>query len=251
MKVLVDGCGCFPTGRHYPGIAHLIRIDASGLVEGFAPEADWVSCAIALIDVETTGRDPNTDRIVELGIAIGKDGVIIDRKSWLVNPGRPIPDEAREVHGISDDMVKDAPTFAAVAREIVDVLAGAIPGAYNAEFDRGFLLAELERAGVERSALPASLQKSVSWIDPLVWARELHKFEKGRSLGDVAARLGIALDTAHRATNDAEAALSVLYAFSRDVRVPKSYAGLTQEQRRLLRVQDLERADWRKRPPAS
>ena len=60
--------------------------------------------------------------------------------------------------------------------------------------------------------------------------------------------LGVALETAHRATDDAEAALKVLYTFARDVRVPKSYAGLAQEQRRLLRLQDEERNRWRNLP---
>ncbi len=68
------------------------------------------------------------------------------------------------------------------------------------------------------------------------------------TLGEVSARLGIALETAHRATDDAEAALRVLYTFARDVRVPKSYAGLAQEQRRLLRLQDEERNRWKNVP---
>jgi len=127
-------------------------------------------------------------------------------------------------------------------------LSQIIPGAYNATFDRSFLFAELERASFGREGLPPSLGHSVEWIDPLVWARELHEMEKSKSLGEVSARLGIALEAAHRATDDAEAALRVLYAFSKDVRVPKSYAGLAQEQRRLLRLQDEERSRWRNKP---
>jgi DNA polymerase-3 subunit epsilon len=64
----------------------------------------------------------------------------------------------------------------------------------------------------------------------------------------VTTRLGVALEQAHRATDDAEAALRVLYAFAKDVRVPKSYAGLAQEQRRLSRLQDEERNRWRGKP---
>ena len=62
----------------------------------------------------------------------------------------------------------------------------------------------------------------------------------------MAARLGIQLENAHRATDDAEAALRVLYAFAKDPRVPKSYAGVVQEQRRLGRIQDEARRMWRK-----
>jgi DNA polymerase-3 subunit epsilon len=247
MKAVSEGCGCFPIGRHYAGIAHLIRIQATGIVEGFDAEAPWVGLPIALVDVETTGRDPATDRVVEIGVVTGRAGEIMDRRSWLVNPGRPIPEEVRAVHGISDEMVKDAPSFAELAREIAQAFANHIPAAYNASFDRAFVSAELERAGIERELLPASLAAAVEWIDPLIWARELHKSEKSKALGDVTKRLGIELTNAHRATDDAEAALRVMYAFSKDVRVPKSYAGFAQEQRRLGRLQDEERSRWRNR----
>jgi DNA polymerase-3 subunit epsilon len=142
-------------------------------------------------------------------------------------------------------MLADKPAFIAIAAEIAAALTGVIPAAYNALFDRGFILAELERAGYDRETLPPALATSVEWIDPLVWARELHEMEKGKSLGEVSARLGVVHETAHRATDDAEAALRVLYTFSKDVRVPKSYAGLAQEQRRLLRLQDEERNRWK------
>jgi DNA polymerase-3 subunit epsilon len=247
VKTSDDGCGCFPTGRHYPGIAHLVRVQVSGVIAELDAEAAWFDLPIALIDVETTGRDPMNDRVVELAIVVGRRGEIVERFEWLVNPGRPIPDEARQVHKISDEMVADKPPFAELANEIVRALGGAIPGAYNATFDKAFVTAELGRAGLEGELLPASLRPTVEWIDPLVWTRELQKYEKGKSLGDVTARLGIALEGAHRATNDAEAALRVMYAFAKDVRVPKSYAALVQEQRRLARQQDEERARWRNR----
>lgn len=247
MKTSDDGCGCFPTGRHYPGIAHLVRVQASGLVTEVDPDAPWVELPIALLDVETTGRDAMNDRIVELAIVVGRRGEIVERFEWLVNPGRPIPDEARQVHQISGEMVADKPPFAEVAGEIVRALTGTVPGAYNAPFDKGFVTAELGRAGLEGELLPPSLRPSTEWLDPLVWTRELQKYEKGKTLGDVTARLGITLEGAHRATNDAEAALRVMYAFAKDVRVPKGYAALVQEQRRLARQQEEERARWRSR----
>jgi DNA polymerase-3 subunit epsilon len=248
MKSLSDGCGCFPTGRHYAGIAHLIRIQAIGVVEGFDGETSWVDLPIALIDIEATGLDGAVDRIIEIGIVIGQKGEITGRRSWLINPGCSISEEARAVHGISDEMVADKPAFAEIAAEVSAALTGVVPAAYNAAFDRLFIQSELERAGYQREQLPPSLASNVEWIDPLVWARELHELEKGKSLGEVSARLGIALEKAHRATDDAEAALRVLYAFAKDIRVPKSYAGLAQEQRRLLRLQDEERNRWRNAP---
>ena len=90
------------------------------------------------------------------------------------------------------------------------------------------------------------MRKSVEWLDPLVWARELQQGERSRALGEVAQRLGIALENAHRASDDAEAALRILLVLGRDVRVPKTYAGIVQEQRRLGMAQaDERRVKWR------
>jgi DNA polymerase-3 subunit epsilon len=242
----LEACGCFPTGRHYPGIAHLLRAVTRGLVEEIAAEATWAELPIALIDVETTGTDASVDRVVEVGIAIARGGEIVERRNWLVNPGRPIPKEASDVHKITDDDVKDAPAFAVVAEEIATMLSGCIPAAYNAAFDRAFLGNEVARAVATSMSAPA-FRKNVEWVDPLVWARELQQGERSRALGEVAARLGISLENAHRASDDAEAALRVMLALGRDVRVPRTYAALVQEQRRLAMAQADERRlnKWR------
>ncbi len=92
-----DGCGCFPTGRHYAGIAHLLRVNIRGVAEEFPQDAPWLDIPIALLDVETTGRDASTDRVVELGIVVGRAADVITRYNWRVNPGVPIPEEARAV----------------------------------------------------------------------------------------------------------------------------------------------------------
>jgi DNA polymerase-3 subunit epsilon len=78
-----------------------------------------------------------------------------------------------------------------------------------------------------------------------VWAREIQREEKSKALGEVAARLGIALENAHRASDDAEAALRVLYALAADPRMPRSYGALMQEQRRLGLAQADERRRWK------
>lgn len=244
MKQGADGGGCFPTGRHYPGIAHLLRAVAVGVAEELGAERAIAELPLVAIDTETTGRDAALDRIVEIACVRFERGAVAWRKSWLVNPGIPIPKEAFDVHGIGDDDVRDKPRFSEIAREVLDALAGAVPLAYNAEFDRAFLLAELERAGASDGSAPAC-RRGVDWIDPLVWARELQKFEKGKTLGEVAGRLGIEISQAHRASDDAEAAVRVLHAFSSDARVPKSYAAFVQEQRRLARIFEEERARWR------
>jgi DNA polymerase-3 subunit epsilon len=246
--IALDSCGCFPTGRHYAGIAHLLRTVARGLAEEFAADAPWVELPIALIDVETTGRDASVDRVVEIGIAVGRGGQVVARYNWLIHPGVPIPEEARLVHGIADADVAGSPRFEAVAHEVAAALSGCIPAAYNAAFDRAFLNNEFARAGfrpAEGTRVAPALRREVDWIDPLVWAREIQRDERSRALGEVAARLGVALETAHRASDDAEAALRVLYLLAADARVPRIHGSFVQEQKRLGQLHADERRRWK------
>ena len=245
MRAGAEGGGCFPTGRHYPGIAHLLRVAAQGLANEFDAQTAVTELSLVSLDTETTGRDAETDRVIEVGGVVWRNGDIIARHGWLINPGCPIPKEAFDVHGISDDDVRDKPSFAEVLPEIVAAFAGAVPVAYNAEFDKGFLLAELSRAGRAPATLPPAFRSGVEWIDPLVWARTLQADEKSRALADVAERLGAKPQTSHRAVADAETSLFVLRQFLQDSRVPDTYGAFIREQRRLAYDFNKERqARW-------
>jgi DNA polymerase-3 subunit epsilon len=247
MRVEADGGGCFPSGRHYPGIAHLLRVVAIGLVPGFEATLPVTDLPLVCIDTETTGRDTQKDRVVEVACIVYRRGEVVERHSWLVNPEQPIPQESTEVHGIRDQDVQDRPTFQQVASEILGTIAEAVPMAYNAEFDKSFLRAEFARAGIDSADLPPAIHEDVEWLDPLVWARELHREEKGRSLSEVCTRLGIEVARAHRAADDAEATLKVMLEFCRDSRVPQQYSAFLQEQRRLARAYEEVRRVWRSR----
>lgn len=249
MKVSGDLRGCFPTGRHYPGIAHLLRLQVEGLASEWGPELavsdiPWVS-----IDTETTGTDAATDRIIELGCVLMRGGEVIEQRGWLINPQCPIPQEASQVHGILDKDVADKPTFAELSQQVSEYLKGHLPLAYNAQFDRSFVHQEFARVAQgqgedlarEQTDLAPALRKSVQWLDPLDWARELQKEHKSRALGEVCQRLGIELENAHRATDDAAAAGRVMAAFIQDQRVPRNYAALIKEQKRLSRLFEFER----------
>src|SRR5688572_166530 len=135
MRITVDN-GCFPTGRHYPGIAHLLRIVAAGLADEFTSDMTLASLPLVCVDTETTGRDPMNDRVVEVACVLWKDGQIVGSNSWLINRGCPIPKGAFEVHGIGDEQVRDAPPFEQIVPELLETLRGCVPVAYNAEFDR-------------------------------------------------------------------------------------------------------------------
>jgi len=105
---------------------------------------------LAFIDLEATGTNLGVDRIVEIAIVkILPDGNrSIKRK--LINPGIPIPKSSCDIHGITDEMVKDAPVFKQVAHELKQMLDGCDIAGYNSNrFDIPMLMEEFLRAEVE------------------------------------------------------------------------------------------------------
>jgi exodeoxyribonuclease X len=93
----------------------------------------------AVIDVETTGIDPVADRVVEVACVRIRAGRQIASFTSLVDPGRPIPDDATRVHRITDHDVQGGPSLAALEPTIALMCAGAVVVAHNARFDLTFL----------------------------------------------------------------------------------------------------------------
>ena len=107
---------------------------------------------IAVIDLETTGINIGSDRIIEIAIIkISPDGTRqVKRK--LLNPQMPIPKASSDVHGITDEMVKDAPTFKQAANEIKQFIDNCDLSGYNSNrFDVPMLVEEFLRIGMEIS----------------------------------------------------------------------------------------------------
>src|ERR1700753_2361107 len=105
---------------------------------------------LAIIDLETTGINLGSDRIVEIAIVkIMQDGKkTIKRK--LINPEMPIPSVSTDIHGITNEMVKDAPTFRQVANELTQYLDNCDLAGYNSNrFDIPLLVEEFLRIGME------------------------------------------------------------------------------------------------------
>src|SRR6185503_14554494 len=105
---------------------------------------------LAIIDLETTGVNLGSDRIVEIAIVrIQPDGTRqVKRK--LINPEIPISQISRDLHGISNEMVKDAPTFKQAANEIKQFLDKCDLAGYNSNrFDIPLLAEEFLRVGIE------------------------------------------------------------------------------------------------------
>src|ERR1700733_3137472 len=109
-----------------------------------------LSKPLAFIDLETTGTNPGTDRIVEIAIVkILPDGTrSVKRK--LVNPEMPIPQSSSDIHGITNDMIKDAPTFRQMAHELKQMLDSCDLAGYNSNrFDIPLLMEEFLRSQVD------------------------------------------------------------------------------------------------------
>jgi len=244
-------CGCFPTGRHYSGIADRIAAAVStvvGLAREVDPTTEWVNAKLAVIDFETTGLDSERDRVLEMGIVLLERGEVTGSHNFLVDPGIPVPEEARKVHGITDEELATAPKFEEILSSIVGLLSGRLPVAYNARFDKQFLGAEFGRLGAPLDVEPPpALRVEVEWIDPLVWVRELQKDEKGHKLTEVCARMGIPLDQAHRAAGDAQATGKLLLALA--PHMPRTYSELIRIQRQYDAHQEAEMVTWRARRP--
>ena len=104
---------------------------------------------LAILDIEATGISPRADRLVELAILrIEPDGTEQFR-TWLVNPTVPIPVETTAIHGITDEVVKNCPTFAQVAGDVKNFLGDSDLGGFNiGRFDVPMLCEEFLRAGI-------------------------------------------------------------------------------------------------------
>jgi len=105
---------------------------------------------LVFIDLETTGTNLSTDRIVEIAIIkIFPDGTKAVKQK-IINPQMPIPKNSSEIHGITDDKVKDAPTFKQVANELKQFIEDSDFSGYNSNrFDIPLLMEEFLRAGLE------------------------------------------------------------------------------------------------------
>ena len=107
---------------------------------------------LAFFDLETTGVNVSSDRIVELSILKVSPGGLEETLTLKVNPERPIPAESSMFHGIYDEDVKDLPTFKEQAKQIADFIADSDLAGYNSnKFDVPMLMEEFLRAGVDFS----------------------------------------------------------------------------------------------------
>ena len=155
---------------------------------------------VAVIDVETTGLSPSTDRIIEVGVVLLDDrGEIEAEFETLINPGRDVGPTG--LHGIKASDVVEAPSFADVAPYLRSLLAGRVVVAHNALFDLRFLAREFGRAG-----LPVDLSPSLCTmrLAPLFFGPGT------RSLQALCGFVDIPLQHGHAALHDARATAELM-----------------------------------------
>jgi len=183
----------------------------------------WHEGPLAALDLEATGVDTRTARIIEVGLfrieADGLSQALVDR---LIDPGVPVPRAVTELTGISlDDLAAKGGSPADVLVETRTAIGALVDEGvpivlYNANYDWPLLANELVRHGLGPlpSVPPAIL------IDPLVLDRHVDQYRKGkRTLSTVTNHYGVQLDGAHRAAADAAATVGVARAIAE--RYPK------------------------------
>jgi len=187
--------------------------------------------ALAFVDLETTGTHAAGDRITEVGVVrVDADPAggepRVEEWSSLVDPGVPIPPFVQALTGITDAMVRAAPTFSSVAREVARRLDGCLFVAHNARFDFGFLKHEFGRVGVPFSPRVLCTVRLSRRLDPDA---------DGHGLDAVIARHGLDPGDRHRALGDARA----LWLFVRKLYATRPAADIEAAVKRLLRIPSL------------
>ncbi len=165
-----------------------------------------------VVDLETTGTGAwRGERVTEVAAVRVHRGRVTPLFESLVNPGRPIPWFVTRLTGISDDLVRDAPSFGEIAGELAFHLADRVFVAHNALFDWSFLEAEYSRValGDIRRLVPAQMCT-------VRLARRLLRHLPRRNLDAVCDHYGVDIARRHRAMGDAEATAHVLVGLLRD-----------------------------------
>lgn len=163
----------------------------------------------AFLDVETTGLDPvSGDKICEIAVIKTIDCQLADEFVSIVNPGRNIPERAVSIHGITQDMVNEAPFFRDIAKGLLDFLKDTVIVAHNAKFDLEFLSSELKNLNL---SLPEN-----EVIDTLGIARRYYTFPSN-NLGEIAKSIGLPLDEQHRALADVTTTKDIFEYFLKDL----------------------------------
>ncbi|WP_086349375.1 helicase C-terminal domain-containing protein [Candidatus Enterococcus clewellii] len=164
----------------------------------------------AVVDIETTGTDPQVDRIIQFGCVLIEEGKIVTRFSTDVNPGRSISPQIQHLTGITNKQVTKAPYFEDIALTIHHLLADTIFVAHNIYFDYSFLNKELQRCGAPELQIPG--------IDTVELSQIFFPTEKSFRLSDLSESLGLVHENPHQADSDAQVTAEVFLLIEKRIR---------------------------------
>ena len=192
--------------------AYFVNNTASALY-GECP--GYMNGEAVVFDIETTGLSVQNCRMTEIGAVKIKDGQVLDTFNTFVNPEQPIPEEIVKLTGITDGMVKDAPSEAEALKAFFDFVGKrADTGgemlliAHNADFDTGFIRAASVRCGYEFKN---------PYLDTLALARFLLPDLKNHKLDTVATHYDLGDFNHHRACDDAAMLAAIYFCMLRDL----------------------------------
>jgi DNA polymerase-3 subunit epsilon len=154
----------------------------------------------AILDIETTGGSPTTEKITEIAIFFHDGEKVVNEWSTLINPEKPIPYFITGLTGITNEMVADAPRFYEIAKELVERTEDHTIVGHNVKFDYSFIKSEFKHLGFtfDRPTL-CTIQLS----------RKIIPGHKSYSLGKLCRDLGIEITDRHRAAGDALATVKL------------------------------------------
>lgn len=152
------------------------------------------SSVFVIFDTETTGLHPGFDQLVEIAACRFKNGEVIDTFQTLVNPERDIPQEAIDVHGITEAMVEGAPTAGEAVAAFLEYLRDDALIAHNAPFDENFISFNCHRSGIVPSDNPI--------YDTLLLSRRLFPGLRSYGLASLTQVFEIRHDVKHRGMPD-------------------------------------------------
>ena len=161
------------------------------------------STPVIVLDLETTGLSPYRHKITEIAAAKVINGEVIDRFHTLVNPEQPIPSFITRLTGITDEMVKDAPTVTSILPSLKEFLGEDIIVAHNASFDYKFLSHNFYMH--QRTQLRNPLLCTVKL------ANRVHSTLPSKRLSSLCEFYGITNEQAHRAMSDVDATIKIFY----------------------------------------
>lgn len=165
-----------------------------------AVDAVWgLEDEVAFLDIETTGFDQKSDRIIEVAALVARGPHVVERYSSLVDPGRAIPRDTTLLTGIDDGTVAGAPSIETVVHELAAFVGDRDIVAHNAHFDRDFVTAAAARCGI---VMPNR------WLDSLELARIALPRLRSHRLRDLSEAFGVD-EPFHRAAGDTEAMFRV------------------------------------------